>query len=434
MTKQKTQVITRMILKTEERLYLRLPFSVEEGVERLDISYEYTRHREVSGGEGIMLRREVNIIDLALENPDLVLVGASGSDRQQIYLHENYATPGYCPQPLKAGAWQLVLGAYLVEEQGCPVRVTITQTLKKPVLLVGECHSHTHHSDGWYSVDEAIARAEQDRLDFLFITDHNSIAPNRLLRSSETLAVLPGMELTYYGGHCNFFGVERPVKTYVANSREEVLAIMREGRQNGALLSINHPEDPGCGWTFGLGEEVPYQLMEIWNGPFTSYNQRAVDTWHRLLAQGRVLPAIGGSDFHHAELFRTYAAPATFLYAASRGKSDILDAMRRGAAFVGMNPAAPRIYLEMAGKRMGEICSDALAELLIRVEDLGQGDEVILFNQDGPVRRWCPGACLRFEVRVKVPDSLFLRLEVHRELQDGLRTMASLSNPIYIRE
>ncbi len=429
---QKTFI--RLIEKQEERQYLRIPFIVAQDTETITVSYDYTRHRLCPGEEGSTYRREVNIIDLALEDPDKTLVGASGSERREITIHENHATPGYRGVPIRPGTWYIILGAYRVEEEGCPVTLSVTQMPKGGVLLTGDCHTHTVHSDGWYTVDQAIDRARQDRLDYLFITDHNSMASNPLIRSSPDLTVLPGVEVTYYDGHYNLFGAERPMKTFFANSREEVLSIMREGREHGALVSLNHPFDFGCPWKFGFGPDVPADLVEIWNGPFTPLNRKSITLWHEQLCAGRIWPAIGGSDCHHSELFRTFAAPATFLYARSRAGSDILAAMKGGHAYVGMNAGAPGIHMAMGDARMGDVHAGNKEPLQLRVEALAEGDEIRLINQTGVIWANKPGACWRYEVSLDAGESTFLRVEVRRTLPEGTRTLASISNPIYIRQ
>lgn len=424
---------TRRISHDEQRQYLRLPFEVEADAESLVISYSYARHRLSEEGDGITVRREVNIVDLALEDPAQALVGASGSQRQSITIHENYATPGYRPTAPVQGTWYLVLGAYLIEEAGCEVTVTIRQTKKETLLLRGDTHCHTEHSDGRYSVEEVLARARQDRLDYIFITDHNAMSSNELLRSTPELTVLPGVEMTYYGGHYNLFGVRRPVKTYTANGREEVLQIMREGRESGALCSVNHPVDPSCGWTFGRGGDVPLDMIEIWNGPFTRWNRGCVELWEEELKKGRVWPALGGSDCHRAELFRSFAMPCTFLYSRGRSGSEILSAMKSGHAFIGMDPDAPVLYMELDGAKMGDVYRGSSRSLQLRVDALQSEDEIQLLDETGLVRSWRPGRCHSFETALEIPSRVYVRLEVLRRLPGIERTLAVLSNPIYIR-
>jgi predicted metal-dependent phosphoesterase TrpH len=419
--------------KDQERTYIRIPVQVGSDMESLSVSYDYQRRCRVEEGPGRERLTEINIIDLALEDPNHVLVGASGSERKCISIHENYATPGYRPAPVTEGTWHVLLGLYLLEETGCTVTLTVMQTPKEPVLLKGDTHLHTGHSDGWYTVEETVARARQDRLDYIFITDHNCMTSNAYLPCYPDLTVLPGVEMTYYDGHYNLLGVQRPVKTFFANGREEVLAIMREGRQSGALSSVNHPMDGPCGWKFGLSEDVPVDLIEIWNGPFTPENAAAVRLWHNELCKGRHLPAIGGSDAHRGELFRQMATPATFLYSRSRSKSDILDALKLGHAFVGMTPDAPGLDLQLGSARMGDTASLKDGETLqMTFSNLRAGDEVRLYNETGLVWKETPGAYARFEAERPAKGSLFMRTEVWRPLPGIGMTLASIGNPVYI--
>ena len=430
---QKT--FTRRIDKSEEGLYLYIPFEVIADAESFTIAYSYTRHLMTDIGGGKTAREEINIVDLALENLSHSLVGASGSERSEITIHEDHATPGYVGTRIEPGQWYIVLGAYHIQADGCPVEITITQHMKCGMLLRGDCHTHSVHSDGWYTVDEVIDRAKLSRLDYLFLTDHNSMASNAFIRSSPQLTVLPGVEVTYYDGHYNLFGLARPIKSYVANSREEVLAIMREGRANGALSSINHPMNSSCGWKYGLGEDVPADMVEIWNGPFTPYNQRNIDLWHRQLCEGRTLPAIGGSDCHRERLFRVIGSPATFLYARSRNGSDILDAMKKGHAFVGMEPEAPEIFMQMGQAEMGDTYTgNHPAPLRLALRGIGNSDEIRILDQTGIVFKNTPGACARYEMEFVPTNSRFLRVEMWRTFPSVGETLASISNPVYIEQ
>lgn len=419
-----------------QRQYLRVPIQVNPDVETLTVRYDYARRRERQPQAGMVCRDEVNIVDLALEDAQGNLVGASGSERNEITVHENWATPGYAPTAPKPGQWHLVLGAYLIEPPGCALTITITQTPKQALWLRGDAHTHTHHSDGWYSPQQVIERARQDKLDYLFLTDHNSMASNAYAQSSADLAVLPGVEVTYYGGHYNLLGVARPIRSYVANTPQEVAAILQEGRAAGALASVNHPLDPFCPWTFGLGEEWPFDLWEVWNGPYTPANEAAMAKWHEMLCRGRRLAAIGGSDCHHSHLFLTFATPCTFLWSASRAKSDILAALRAGHAAIGMTPEAPRLMLQAEDAIMGDVCKPgvggSLPQVRITAQDLADGDALGLITQDGAQHTVQPGACSRFEMAWQPPEGTrFVHAQVRRTLPVVGETLAAMTNPIY---
>ena len=416
--------------KHQEGGYLRVPVPVSAGARELRVTYEYARRlpRELPGGQAL---EEIAVIDLALEAPDGRLCGASGSERPEITVNEAWATPGYRPQAIAPGDWQVILGVYKVPEEGCPVKLTVSTQSARELLLVGDTHVHTHHSDGLYAPEELARRAKEDGLDFLCVCDHNTQTALRWMPSTPELTIIPGLELTWYQGHCNLFGVLDPVKSYVANTREEALAILREGAANGALLSVNHPFYPGCEWK--IGWDLPPHLVEVWNGPFVEHNRRALNDWQKTLAGGGRRHVIGGSDAHRTQLFRQPGAPATFVYSASRMPSDILDAMRGGQCFIGMDLDAPRLQLRYGPAGMGGTAVwEKETPLECTVHRLEQQDEIRLVTQAGVLVTDKPGARSVYTREFNLPQgTLFARLEIWRGLPGLGLTLASLSNPVY---
>lgn len=420
--------IERVINHDEQRLYLKVPITIYDGVKRVTISYNYQRFNQTQEGSRI-IKEEINIVDLALEDENYNLIGATGSNKTTIFIEEDIATPGYLPTAITPGTWYVVLGAYKIVPQGCNVTITVEQTLKEQVLLCGDLHLHTEHSDGWYTVEELVERSKQNGLDFIALTDHNSMTSNVNSHSDKDITVIPGVEVTYYNGHYNLWGKARPVKTYTANTKEEVLKIMEEGKASGALLALNHPQCPDCGWHFGFGEEVPYDAIEIWNGPFRKLNFDAIGLWQQMLIEGKRIPAVAGSDCHHEELFRNIGTPATFVYIQSKSSGDILDAISKGRCFMGMEPGAPRIALNGGKAIMGDI-TDAL-EVNITIERLGDSDEVRLVDQTGVFYAITPGASTKYTLTQPRENKKFLRVEIWRKIEGLGETLASISNPIY---
>lgn len=417
---------------TVERQYLRIPFELLPGTARLKIEYRYQRHREDHSDPHQSFRREVNIVDLALEDWQHCLVGASGSERRSIEIHENYATDGYRPAVLTPGKWFVLIGAYMVEQGGCPVTILIDQAVKEPVLLKGDTHLHSTHSDGWYTVDEVINRARQDRLDYIFLTDHNCMSSNAHLVSDEQLIVIPGVEITYYNGHYNLLGQGRPVRTFFANHRDEVLAIMQEGRSNKALASINHPFDDSCGWHYGLDPSVEVDLLEVWNGPFMLRNAKAIAFWQQQLVAGRRWPIIGGSDNHRNNQFLLMGNPSTFVFADSHCQSDILAALQAGHSFIGSTPDAPEIELTAGPARMGDIAAIGPSDsICLDVRRLHAQDEIRLITEAGIVHRHTVGTEYGCRIERTWADARFYRVEIWRQIPGIAETLASISNPIY---
>ncbi|MGD0004752.1 MAG: hypothetical protein ABSE06_11055, partial [Anaerolineaceae bacterium] len=158
--------------------YFTLPFSMPSDTASLSLTYRYERQHEskvrVAHGR-FAARQEVNIIDLGLIAPDGVQVGASGSDKSEIYIDETHATPGYVPCPLVPGEWQIIVGAYKVADEGVSVSYELTFTPKQRQLLKGDLHAHTLASDGVLTAEELAWHARRHGLDFLAITDHNQM-------------------------------------------------------------------------------------------------------------------------------------------------------------------------------------------------------------------------------------------------------------------
>ncbi|MGI6615478.1 MAG: PHP domain-containing protein [Dethiobacteria bacterium] len=196
-----------------EGTYFTLPFTMPPDVESMSLRYRYDRHLEsqidVECGTFIA-RREANIIDLGLVSPGGVQVGASGSDKLEIYIGESEATPGYRPVPLTPGRWEIIVGAYKIDPAGVNVTYEVIFTFKKLRLLKGDLHTHTVASDGLFTPAELARRARVNGLDFLAITDHNQMSTGESLPRMKGLTLIPGIEWTHYRGHANFLGVDRP--------------------------------------------------------------------------------------------------------------------------------------------------------------------------------------------------------------------------------
>ena len=98
----------RFISKEEERKYFTISFEAPENAERMDFYYDYPRHEIRKGRRG--LRRERNIIDLALTAADGEYVGASGSDRTHIFISSYESAQGCArPVPITPGKWEVII-------------------------------------------------------------------------------------------------------------------------------------------------------------------------------------------------------------------------------------------------------------------------------------------------------------------------------------
>jgi hypothetical protein len=415
--------------------YFRLPFNMPVETEALTLSYQYERHQESAGG-AFTACREVNIIDLGLIAPNGDQVGASGADKQEIHLSETRATPGYRPCPLVQGEWQILVGAYKVAPAGVTVRYELAFTPKRRRLLKGDLHAHTLASDGVLTVDELARLALRHGLDFLAVTDHNQMVSAESLPLLEGLTLIPGVEWTHYQGHANFLGVNQPYDgPFATNTMAEAQARFDSARSRRALITLNHPFDEGCGLQFDLNS-LPFDCLEIWNGPMRESNLRAVGLWQTLLAAGRKVPAVGGSDFHRASPFQFLGGPTTCVFALSPGPSDILAALRQGQAYITFAPDGPGLELSAGDALMGgSVLWPAVNELQIRVNGLLAGDVLRVVTPLGSDAIFQAPEAGSFASAYPIRSPGFARVEVLRSFLPGIPMLPALiSNPIYFDE
>jgi len=215
------------------------------GTESLNLIYKYERFdkSEIRYENGSFVsRQEISIIDLGLIAPDGTQVGISGSNKNEIDISANHATPGYKPCILVPGEWRILVGAYKVAQKGVVVSYEITFSQKHRRLFKGDLHAHTLASDGIFTAEELAVRSQRHGLDFIAITDHNQMISADILPRMPGFTLIPGLEWTHYQGHANFLGVDKPYDdTFAANTFAEVCDRFELARERGALIIINHP-------------------------------------------------------------------------------------------------------------------------------------------------------------------------------------------------
>jgi hypothetical protein len=404
--------------------------------EVFSLSYRYERHHDnqtqVESGSFIS-RQEDNIIDLGMVAPNGVQVGASGSDKTAITIGETYATPGYRPYPLLPGEWQIIIGAFKVAPAGVMVTYELSFTPKRLRLLKGDFHLHTLASDGVLTVDELAWRGRRHGLDFLAITDHNQMVSAESLPHLPGLTLIPGIEWTHFQGHANFLGVDRPYdEPFFTHTLEEVQARFHTAHARGALITINHPFEAGCTFQFNP-DALPFDCIEIWNGPMRESNLRAVGLWQSLLAAGRKIPICGGSDYHRDQLFLFPGGPTTCVYAVSASPADILSALKQGHAYITFAPDGPTLEMTCGDAMLGDsLPFSGASEVQFTAGNLLAGDVIQVVTARDSISIF--QAETAGEMRgVYTPEAAgFVRIEILRRFLPGLPVLPALiSNPIY---
>ena len=193
-----------------------------------------------------------------------------------------------------------------------------------------DCHLHTALSgDAVTSIDQLAERVEQERLDVVFITDHNVTAAAADAAGRDLgVRVIVGEEVrTPYGDVIGLFLTERI--PYVL-PLPEVIARIRSQR---ALVYVPHPFDPvraSLGRT-GAGDTLTAlccaggaDIIEVFNAKTAdqSHNEQAAR-----LAERFCLPGGAGSDAHDAPgvgaaylEMPDFDGPASFLAALAEAR------------------------------------------------------------------------------------------------------------------
>jgi hypothetical protein len=407
--------------KEQEKQYIKIPFNVPVGMERVDIISQYDTSSNAT-------------LDLALLGTDGNRLGAAGSARNHVWVSALGSCTGFETQDPEPGQWHILAGLYRIPPEGVDVTYEIAFTPKTRRLFKGDTHLHTTASDGKSDLGSLIVLACEQGLDFIFITDHNSTAQNALTGPYPNLTVLPGVEWTHFNGHALFLGADNPLKgDFGVDDWGKGKILVQQAREAEAFTAIAHPFCPVVPWVWGLdeGHLAPFNGMEIWNGIMHERNERAIHFWHTLLCKGIRLPAIGGSDYHAPGLFGSLGTPCQNVYAPSRSPKDILTALKNGNGFISYLPNGPEVdFFNNNRGVLGETVAPG-EPLSVTFAGLHAGDEIrLVTNTDAeniPVT--APG---RLGLERRYGHCAFVRAEVYRTYAPGLPPMKALvSNPVY---
>lgn len=385
--------------------YLALPFEVGEGSTRIDVSYRYD---------------DGHILDLGLLDNHIGAFpssggfrGWSGSARAHVFVARDGATPGYLQGDLDAGTWQVVLGLAHLGPKPCRYRIEIaiddaprrlaSEHRPRPVAVPGprwfrgDLHSHSFYSDARGSLEDLLAAARARQLDFLAVTDHNTVGHHAAARaaSASDLLVLPGEEITTYHGHANVWGVTGWVDFRITRPAD-VETLVQHVHERGGLFAVNHPRHApgciGCDWEHPVPDAI--DAFEAWNGPWSYRNWEALERYDALLRRGARATLTGGSDRHQPGWPDTdpellwVGAPTTWFHLDELSEAGLLTGLRAGRAFVSEGPQGPRIELDVEGVDMGSAV-EALPgrRLRVRARVAGAAGSLLRYvGAEGPVR------------------------------------------------
>ncbi|WP_345214824.1 CehA/McbA family metallohydrolase [Georgenia halophila] len=378
-----------------------VPFEVD-GEQSVEVTLEYDRERAV--------------VDLGCAGPD-GWRGWSGGAREGFVIRPAAATPGYVPGPLEPGEWHVQLGLYRLPVEPIEVRVTIetpatSQVPPEPAgrrqpatprasaralpapdgltWFAGDFHAHSTHSDGEQSLGELAALAVRNGLDFLAVTEHNTVSHHPLLAdvgAAHDITLLPGQEVTTSRGHANAFGDIGWI-----DFREHPDRFVSEVADRGGVLSVCHPLQEEWAWQHPLAT-LP-RAIELWHVTWLR-ESTATAPWTLLSRWRDDAILLGGSDYHHPRHGYLPGTPVTWVAAEDRSPDALLDGLHAGRTAITRlpSPDAPALVrigddlvaLAAAGTVLGDM--EGRRRLL-------HGDRVVLPAEragTGPFRLESPG-------------------------------------------
>ena len=189
-------VLRAVVTRADYQTYREVPFTVPAGVTRITVEFSYTT------------KEQHTTIDIGLFDGERFR-GWSGGNKSTFTVSEADATPSYLPGPIRPGLWKLILGIPNIREGvRSEFQAKIYWGRAGQVMLVssfsavpvktesdwyrGDLHLHTGHSDGSCKnqsgrevpcpVFKTVEAAASRGLDFIAITDHNTISHYNSLR------------------------------------------------------------------------------------------------------------------------------------------------------------------------------------------------------------------------------------------------------------
>ena len=340
-----------------------LPIEVRPGTAALRVTLSYSR----DGGA---------VLDLGCFAPS-GFRGWSGGARASFVISAAGATPGYLAGEVEAGVWQVAIGLYRVPAEGVGYEVTaeaiggaeaagwlagalaadgvagLAGGVAGPVpgdrpgrrelpaaagrrWLAGDLHAHTVHSDGSMTVPELAALAVSRGLDFLAVTDHNTVSHHRELGPAAAaygVTLVPGQEVTTPLGHAGVLG-----DTGWIDFRTSADDWLDAAERGGGLMSVNHPFAGDVSWLHAMERRPP--LLEVWHWSWLDPTWTTPLSWWQAWDQSAI--PVGGSDWHRPGSDSPLGTPTTWVQCDDdAGVEGVLEGLRAGRVAISASRNGP---------------------------------------------------------------------------------------------
>lgn len=439
------------LTRADSKSYHPHTFEVPAGITNIHVDF----HFAPLYATGRIHRNQIN---LSVNDPDGIrgvwnVVRPEGLDINAVA-----SSPGLGSWPIQPGTWTVFVDSHRILPPDT-VTYELTVTLSREPLTVtapqfdgsqrvakakpgwyrGDLHAHTIHSDGRWDIPEFTAYMRGLGLDFVTLSDHNTITGLDQHRSQteDSFLAMGGMELSTFNGHMLALGDSYWYEWRLnIEPGMDITRIMQNVIDQDALLIIAHPMAPdepfcsGCHWQFDDARPGVALGVEVWNGGWHVFNQEGLQQYYVWLNQGRRLIATSGTDIHgppNSGLNRR--AGFNVVYAEELSEAAILAAIRQGHSYISAGPTLLfNAETESGGSAMmGDMLPPEPVTLTAIWDGAHEGD-VLRLIVEGQVHEEFPvGVSGEHQWRF---DARALRW-ANVELRDSVGEMWALTNPIF---
>lgn len=363
------RVIEGDLTRADFESYREVPFDVPDGVRRVTVRLGYDK-------------ADRTVVDLGVWDGERFR-GWSGGRRDLFTVSASDATPGYLPGALPAGRWRVVLGVPNIREgvrAHFRVEVTFDRGTSRAASVAvadapsrtasswyrGDLHMHDAHSDGSCAsivgkervpcpLFRTVAAAQAAGLDFVAVSDHNTVAHFGALRELQPffdgMLLIPAIEVTTFHGHANVFAPDRFIDFRRA-TQAGIGALQGDIAATGGIMSVNHPALPsgeacmGCGWTWRDTDWSRVAAVEVVNGANAVGPLAGTGFWYARLNERHRLTGVAGSDNHDPDApagQSPIGRPTTVVHAEGLSTGAIVRGIRDGNVFIDVDGTRDRL-------------------------------------------------------------------------------------------
>lgn len=441
------------LTREDSKTYSGHTFDIPDGITEIRIEFDF-EPRYATG------RIHRNQIDISVDDPDGIRGVWSRKCEDELSINAIASTPGFRTAPIQPGIWTVYVAAHRVLSPDT-VHYTIKVMLfDEPVIREapmfdgtqrvakaeagwyrGDLHAHSIHSDGFWDIPEMTRYKRARGLDFVSLSDHNTVTglPQHRSQTEDGFLALGGMELSTFNGHMLALGSSYWYEWRLSLHDMDIHRIMQAVIDQGDLLIIAHPMAPdepfcsGCHWMFDDARPGVALGVEVWNGGWHVFNEEGLQQYYVWLNQGHRLVMTAGSDAHGESIEnRPRRNGDNVVYADQLSEQAILAAIRKGHSYLS---AGPELLLT-ARNNTGEnaMCGDQIAGETITIQvawrDAHPGDMLRLIV-DGKTQEETPiAASGEMHWERSAQDTHWFTAEIRDENGD----MWAVSNPIFVAD